>query len=95
MIVDIEEYIVIDVITKEKRDGGQYKIMVEGQFVGFLPYHEGAKIMLHHRFNPIKLKEIERVIRRRVTPQRIGGIVQVPDPPEPTIRAASNREDFG
>lgn len=97
MIIDVEPFTVTDVISKEQRDGGQYKIVVEGKFVGLLAYHDGAKILLHQRFNPLQLKEIQGVVMRRVTPQRVGGIVQVPEPRAETKpeKATTNREDFG
>jgi len=97
VIIDVEPFVVTDYASKKEADGGHFKVMVEGQFVGLLPYHNGAKIMLHKRFNPLQLKEILQTIRRRVTPQRLDGIVQVPEPRaevKPKTKT-TNREDFG
>jgi len=97
MIVDVEPFIVTGYPSGQKQDGGQYKIMVEGHFVGLMGYQDGAKVMLHQRFNPMQLREIESTVRRRVIPQRVDGIVQVPEPrPEKQEKLpATNREDFG
>lgn len=87
MDVVVKPYKPLDVITKEPVDGGQYVIHVDGKLAGFVGYHNGARPLMHRRFSPLELREIESAVRRKLTPQKIGsilqpGIVQIPKPTE-------------
>lgn len=93
MQIDVLPFKPRDVISKRPVDGGQYQIRVDGRLVGFIGYHNGARAMLHERFSPLELKEIERAVRVKLTPQMIGGIVQVPEKSKET-KAGPKHDNF-
>ena len=90
MEVQVSPYRVLDVITKQERDGNQYRILIDGRLAGFISYHDGAAPRMHERFSPMELHQIEAQVRIQLTPQRIGPIKQPgvhKTPPKPTVNA--------
>jgi hypothetical protein len=76
------------VISKRPVDGGQYEIVVDGKRVGFIGYHNGASPLMHTRYSPLELQEIESKVRIQLMPQTIGNIGQPPLPKQQAKPAA-------
>lgn len=75
-------------------DGGQYQIRVDGGLAGFIGYQKGAKPLLHTRWSPMELEEIETAVREQLAEQEVGKIVQVPLKPQTPPKKTENYGDF-
>jgi hypothetical protein len=78
--VQVKPFKPLDVISKRPVDGGQYQIVVDGKRVGFIGYHAGASPLLHSRYSPLELQEIEEKVRTQLSPQVVGKVGQPPLP---------------
>lgn len=77
MEIELERYCPQDYFTRQPRDGGQYLIVVDGRPIGYMPDHAGASPLLIERVGPVEAKLIERYIRQRLTPKRVGPLKMV------------------
>ena len=75
-------------------DGGQYQIRVDGVLAGFIGYHQGARPLLHERWSPMELVEIEAAVKEQLPDQNTGGIRQVPLKPQPPEQKPVDHGDF-
>ena len=93
MEVEVLPHKPLDVITKRPVDGGQYQIRVDGRLAGFIGYHDGAAPVMHLRFSPMELEEIEAKVDMSLK-QKIGKIVQPIPKPQKTEDKAKQYGDF-
>ena len=94
MIVEVKPFKVRDMITKQQRDSGMYQIIVDGQRLGFIGYHNDAKPMIHQRLSPMELDEITRAVNEQLPKQNTGDAVQVSEKPPTTPTEKQPHDDF-
>ena len=75
-------------------DGGQYQIRVDDYLAGFIGYQQGARPVLHSRWSPMELAEIEAAVKEQLPSQDVGNIVQAPLKPQPPEKTTENHGDF-
>ncbi|MCP4211798.1 MAG: hypothetical protein GY764_10010 [Halieaceae bacterium] len=87
MKVEVKPHRARDIISKAELDTGIYAVHVDGHLAGFVGHQPGARIMLHKRFSPMELFDIERMVKAQLEKtQTVEGIVQAADPVIPEKR---------
>ena len=82
MKVTLEPHIAKSLIVKDKEvRAPQYRVRVDGRCVGFMPFKEGAKLLLTERFGPIELEEIEQQVAALMKNEDLQSAM-APDVPE-------------
>lgn len=94
MEVDVKPQIVKGIVDKKEMRAPQYQIFVDDRAVGIIAFHDGASPLLFERYAPTELKEIEKKIRRKLIPQKVGQIKQVGEVPAMKKPASTARADF-
>ena len=77
-------------ISKERIDCKQQEIQWHGKTIGFLADGEGAYALIHDRYDPETLAQMELCLRKLIYPRQIAGIKQLPPPPEQPTRATQD-----
>lgn len=94
MEVEVKPHIVRDVVDKKEMRAPQYKIFVDDTAVGIIGFHDGASPLLFERYAPMELEEIEKKVRRKLIPQKVGQIRQVGEMPTIKKPVSTARADF-
>lgn len=75
MEVEIKEHRARNVITKKIQTLPQYKVYLDGRRVGFIGWHEDAKLLLIEELGPVEQVELELrvgwLLNREVTSNTI------------------------
>lgn len=70
----------------------QYRVRVDGMQAGFIGWDPGSKLMLHRRYSPIEVKEIEDKVKQQLFLENEVQSEMPPDVPPELMKRPDDEE---
>lgn len=93
MDVTIEPHIGHSITTGKEVRLNQYRIRVDGKHAGFVGFASGAPVLLHTRFSPIEITDIENQVAFLKKDLNAGKATCAPEVP-PAMLTQKNDQDI-